>query len=118
MRPPGGLGGLPNAELATIEERKITRYLLDPGHPDGKSKAKFYLSHGYHPGDWRRLADDLLEHAARWPVDKITPQGFGLVYSVEGPIEMPDGQTREIRSVWIIKHGEVVPLFVTGYYFG
>jgi len=32
---------LPNAQLATVPERKVTHYLLNPGHPAGGSKATF-----------------------------------------------------------------------------
>ena len=33
---------LPDAGLATVPERKITHYLLNPAHPAGGSKAVFF----------------------------------------------------------------------------
>lgn len=38
---------LPNVETAEIAERKITEYLLNPMHPDGESKARFFASLGF-----------------------------------------------------------------------
>ena len=35
------MAGLPNAEMAYVEERKITEYLLALGHPDGHDKRWF-----------------------------------------------------------------------------
>ena len=37
---------LPNAANATLDDTKITHYLLDPSHPIGGGKAKFFLSCG------------------------------------------------------------------------
>jgi hypothetical protein len=41
---------LPNCELATVSEQKITRYLLNPAHPAGGSKASFFMRFGFTPG--------------------------------------------------------------------
>jgi hypothetical protein len=38
---------LPNAHLATVPEAKVTRYLLNPAHPAGGSKATFFLRFGF-----------------------------------------------------------------------
>ncbi len=46
---------LPNAQLATVPEPKITQYLLNLGHPIGGSKAALFLRHGFTVEDWRRL---------------------------------------------------------------
>jgi hypothetical protein len=51
---------LPNSELATVPERKVTHYLLNPAHPAGGSKAWFFLRFGFTVGEWQRLADALL----------------------------------------------------------
>src|SRR5439155_15608031 len=54
---------LPNVHLAMVPEQKVTRYLLDPAHPAGGSKAAFFLRFGFLASNWRRLADALLAHA-------------------------------------------------------
>src|SRR5712671_5185755 len=38
---------LPNAANATLDDAKITQYLLNPAHPVGGSKARFFLSRGF-----------------------------------------------------------------------
>jgi hypothetical protein len=38
---------LPNNQSATVPERKITHYLLNPAHPAGGSKASFFLRFGF-----------------------------------------------------------------------
>jgi len=42
---------LPNAHLATVPERKVTHYLLNPAHPAGGSKASFFLRFGFTVAD-------------------------------------------------------------------
>ena len=54
---------LPNVHLATVPEKKITDYLLNPGHPAGGSKAAFFLRFGFSETRWQDLADALLRHA-------------------------------------------------------
>ncbi len=41
---------LPHAKLAVVPERKITRYLLNPAHPAGGSKAALFLRFGFTRG--------------------------------------------------------------------
>jgi hypothetical protein len=41
---------LPNAQSATVPERKVTHYLLNPAHPAGGSKAWFFLRFWFHRG--------------------------------------------------------------------
>lgn len=55
---------LPNAELATIPERKMTLYLLNPAHPAGGSKAAFFLKFGFNHANWKLLAEGLLSPCA------------------------------------------------------
>lgn len=46
---------LPHVESAVVPERKITHYLLNPAHPAGGSKARFFLRHGFSPVKWQLL---------------------------------------------------------------
>ena len=43
---------LPNAENAYVPEPKVTGYLLDPTHPVGGSKARFFLAFGFRASEW------------------------------------------------------------------
>jgi hypothetical protein len=38
---------LPVAEEAEVPMAKVVRYLLNPSHRSGKSKARFFLGHGF-----------------------------------------------------------------------
>jgi hypothetical protein len=54
---------LPGAEVVLVEERKIVEYLMNPSHPDGAPKARFFRGTGYTAEAWQRLAEDLRRHA-------------------------------------------------------
>ena len=41
---------LPNPDDVEISEEKITGYLLNPLHPDGASKARFFAALGFSAG--------------------------------------------------------------------
>lgn len=41
---------LPNPHCAFVEEKKIRRYLLNPDHSEGRTKATFFLARGASAG--------------------------------------------------------------------
>ena len=106
---------LPNAELATVPEQKITRYLLNPAHPAGGSKASFFLRFGFTVVDWRRLAEALLRHARENEVVETEQTRHGRRYAVDGPLTVPDGTRLNVRSAWYINPGSDAPHFVTAH---
>jgi hypothetical protein len=107
---------LPNAQSATVPERKVTLYLLNPAHPAGGSKAKFFLRFGFTVAEWRRLADALLRHARENEVASTEQTAHGTRYVVEGPLMAPDGSRLNIRSAWYINlRGDSGPRFVTAH---
>ena len=46
---------LPRAEDALVEEEKISGYLLNFDHDDGKHKAEFFSRFGFSPDRWQEL---------------------------------------------------------------
>ena len=46
-----------------VERKKLTEYLLNSAHPHGARKAAFFRSLGYSTRSWRRLSNDLKQHA-------------------------------------------------------
>jgi hypothetical protein len=106
---------LPNRELAEVPERKITHYLLNPGHPAGGSKAAFFLRFGFRMNDWEQLSVALLEHANENDVATSHESDYGTRHVVEGPLTAPDGTRLNIRCVWFIEVGDKTPRFVTAY---
>lgn len=107
--------GLPNGELAVIDEWKITRYLLATDHPVGGPKAAFFRQFGYRPAAWTELRDALHAHVSSGELVSTQEFEFGMKYIVQGSIMTPSGRWVSIRSVWIIPAGEIVPRLVTAY---
>jgi len=100
---------LPNVQSATVPERKITRYLLNPAHPAGGSKVSFFLRFGFTVADWPRLAEALLRHARENDVVEAEQTPHGTRYAVDGPLIAPDGTRWNLRSAWYINPGGGAP---------
>lgn len=109
---PEGLGGL---DELRVEERKITDYLLSPTHPDGKPKARFFVSHGFTPQRWEELAEALREHARAYPVSGSRTLPHGVNYVVEGPLACPDGRRPRVTAVWHVPAGATFARLATSY---
>ena len=106
---------LPHAVNAHVPKTKCTQYLLDINHADGKSKAGFFISHGYTLIQWYRLADDLRLHGQTHPVSTQRATVGGTNYSIIGPLTMPDGVTKKVKTVWYIETNGAQPSLVSAY---
>jgi hypothetical protein len=106
---------LPNAQSATVPQRKLTQYLLNPAHPAGGGKAMFFLRFGFTVADWQRLAEALRLHALENEVTAMEQTVHGSRYVVEGLLVAPDGSRLNIRSAWYIDSGGGAPRFVTAH---
>jgi hypothetical protein len=107
--------GLPNSDLAVIEEQKIRYYLLASGHPAGQGKAAFFQRFGFSPVAWERLREALLDHARSAGVVAVEDTRFGRKYIVEGRLSSPDGRNPRLRVIWYVATGETIPRLVTAY---
>ena len=106
---------LPNAQWAAVAEQKITRYLLNPAHPAGGSKAHFFLRFGFSAAGWRELAAALVRHAQENEVADMEQTRHGVRYVVNGLLAAPDGRVLNIRCAWYIDTGSETPRFVTAH---
>jgi hypothetical protein len=106
---------LPNAQSATVPERKVTHYLLNSAHPAGGSKASFFLHFGFRPDEWRRLAEALQQHARENDVVESEEGEHGTRFVVDGMLPTPDGTVLNVRSAWYIDKGGTTPRFVTAH---
>jgi hypothetical protein len=108
---------LPNRSGVRIDPRKITHYLLDPHHRVGGPKSIFFFSHGFRLDNARQLEDALRQHAYDCEVMKIKDNGFGVIYTLEGALQTPDGRTPIVRSVWFMAsaQADLPPSFVTAF---
>ena len=73
---------LPRVANATLADAKITRYLLNPAHPTGAAKARFFVLFGFSPANWAELKSALLEHPHHNPIADRTSSPFGETFEV------------------------------------
>jgi len=106
---------LPHANKVKVDREKVTGYLLCTSHPDGASKAAFFSRHGFTAEAWEVLAEALQNHGRSHLVCGSVPSPYGTRYSVDGPLETPDGRNPQVRTVWIVEHGSETPRLVTAY---
>ena len=106
---------LPHREHAYIPREKITGYLLNPEHPKGRGKAKFFTSFGYSLTQWEKLKEALLQHMNTHDVSYSEKTPFGTRHVIEGKIFTPIGRTPKVRVVWFIEMSGTQPRLVTAY---
>lgn len=97
-----------------VPSKKVTGYLLDPGHPRGGPKSRFFLGYGFTVERFAELATALLEHAAGAAYVELIETAHGTKFVFEGPLAAPNGKSPGVRSVWQIDTGAGPPArFVT-----
>lgn len=106
---------LPNADQALVDREKITKYLMNPAHPDNGGKAQFFTTAGFGAQDWPTLADALAKLASKSFVRKRSESAHGEKYVVDGWLETPTGKQARVRTIWIIDRGMHTPRLVTAY---
>lgn len=74
-----------------VPTAKLTEYLLNPRHPEGGSKARFFLGLGFSPEAPEDLAEALLRHAeGAEEVDRRPGfRGEGVVLILRGLLRGP-----------------------------
>lgn len=109
---------LPNKERARIERKKITHYLLNLYHSEGKSKAKFFRLIGFNEANINLFEEELLKIGKTSDVVKVdkSKSKFAIKYIIDGKIVSPkNGKQYIIRTVWKIMRGYKTPEFVTAF---
>jgi len=106
---------LPNAAFASVAEEKFTKYLLNLAHPEGGSKAKFFMGYGFTLQSWHLLKDAVWVHAQQYDVVSTEIQPFGTNYALDGLIDAPNGAKPNVRTIWCISTGASTPHFVSAY---
>ncbi|AWN52687.1 DUF6883 domain-containing protein [Methylobacterium sp. 17Sr1-1] len=107
-------GGPPSSTQFKLDSAKITGYLLDPDHPAGGPKARFFLRFGFSPEAPEVLAEALLRHPSPSRLVRSAPSVHGMKHIYDGPTQTPDGRTPSIRMVWIVDRTGFAS-FVTAY---
>lgn len=106
---------LPNRKHAQVDRRKICDYLLSATHPDGRSKAMYFMRFGFVAEDWQVLAEALRLVGVSNPVVSTVESPFGVRYTVDGLMKAPDGRSPRVRTVWIVSPDGTGPRLVTAF---
>ena len=106
---------LPNYEKAIIDPSKLRDYLLSLNHSEGASKAIIFYGLGYSELQWEVLENDIRNQLLSNEAVKSEISEHGQKYSVKGVLTGPNGNSRTMVSVWIIRNGEEYPRLVTIY---
>lgn len=106
---------LPNADRAVIETHKLSGYVLNPAHPQGKHKARVFESVlGLTQADVEILRDALQVAVQSEEAVMIDKDRYGVRYQLDFEMTTQTGAAM-IRSGWIIRADEDYPRFVTCY---
>jgi hypothetical protein len=104
---------LPNANKAIIKEEKITEYVLNFDHFEGKNKARVFSS----VLGLKKENADYLINAIRAAIlindaVKQSESAFGIKYSVEFDLIFKKKIAR-VRTGWLIEKGNNIPRLIT-----
>lgn len=106
---------LPYAARARVERKKIVKYLLSSGHPDGRTKARFFIRFGFNSEDWKNFASALKRHGQAYDVSVFIESQHGTRYSVDGLLETPDRRNPKVRTVRLLAKRSKSPRLITAY---
>ena len=111
---------IPNCQNAQVPKSKVTDYLLSVAHPEGESKAKFFLRWGFNVNQWTALAAALIQQANEYEYSAVTQGKYGTKYMVIAPIRAPKGITPPVKTVWMFAEDELTedeqrPRLITAY---
>jgi len=103
---------IPGADRAIISREKIVRYLLNPDHPDGGSKAVVLEHAGFSARRPEELELALRTQHLSLDAEEGKPSAFGEKYEIRGELRGPVDRV-VVRSIWIVRHGESAPRLIT-----
>ena len=93
----------------------MVQFLGSTIHPIGRSKAKFFLAHGFSVEKSRQLAAGLKKIAHTGKIQERMPSPYGLKLVIDGILDTPTGRQVKLRTVWIRKGHPGKMHFVTAY---
>ena len=110
------LSQLPDApEEVEVQARKLTNYLLDPGHKDGGSKAKFFEQElKITRDDWAYLYGQLIDRLGNVSYENVRLDSHGVRFTAYLPVTGRNGATATIETGWIVCPGKRAA-FVTAF---
>lgn len=106
---------MPNNKDAMVGADKISDYLLNDTHGQGKHKAAFFKSFGFSANSPKIFTEALKIHAIERELANINDSPFGKKYHLECIIKTPDDRNPCVVTVWIIENGSDQPRLITAY---
>lgn len=92
---------LPNCETAFIDIRKLRDYALNSSHPEGRHKAKVFMSAlGVSGADSQWLATEILQCLPFGEAVQTESTPWGQLYRVDLPIRR-GGRCAVVRTGWL-----------------
>ena len=88
---------------------------MNLAHPQGGSKAKFFLARGFSPNSWEAFQNALVKQGTTNAVVKVVDNELGKRYTVECTCPTPDERNPCIRSVWEVKIENPAPRLITAH---
>ena len=98
-----------------VSPAKVQEYLLNPNHPVGGAKARFFLGIGYSRQHYEQLAADLILHGHTCAVTEEKQSPYGVKFVVDGPLLAPNGREYPIRTVWMEQSPGILVLLITAH---
>lgn len=97
---------------AKLPEEKFVKYLLDPEHPKGGSKARFFRDVlAIHAEDWRYLAAQLHEGLRSSEIEQASIKSwgtaFGISFNAKVKVRGLNGREAVLKTNWIMEPGQV-----------
>lgn len=108
---------LPNNDRSFVADKKITEYLLNLNHDEGKSKAKFFFALGFALNKINEFKDALVLHSVQREIYQEVQNDFGTKYELRCEIITPDSRNPCIVTVWVFDNGSDSHKLVTAYPF-
>lgn len=107
---------VPGAEDAVADDEKFRDYLLNPGHPIGAAKAKFFLELGWGRERWRELKEHVLAQVPLVDGRFSRENEFNGAADYQAVIEIPreNGEMVPIGTYWQV-HPDHPTKFLTAY---
>ena len=107
---------LPSYALRWIPDAKIRDYLLVLEHPEGGSKANFFINvAGFSRAKWEVLRDALNAQVLLGDARMTRVDEYGERWEVTGPIAAPNSKNYTVISGWVIRRDDARPQFVTAF---
>lgn len=104
---------LPKLDRAVVDEDKLSDYVLNPDHPEGRHKARvFQAALGIRARDAQWLARAILAGLPTVDCEPGVSDRYGARYSVDLLIARQE-QSAVVRTAWIIRTAEEFPRLVT-----